>query len=184
MKYQSAILSDVKEKNRKSFWSVTIVTLIVCVIMTAVLMWQDPEHMILVGTVMSVVAFFIIMIWAGILLSGITYTVLKNESNHFDTEKLKLIDADYTTAAVFNNNCRVGKLYVYGYYKAGFVMVPIQRIEYVHTEYQMTKPMGYMVIIRRKDTKIRSMIGAFDHKEDAQQIVNCIAQQNHNIEVK
>lgn len=63
-------------------------------------------------------------------------------------------------------------------------MVPIQRIEYVHTEYQMTKPMGYMVIIRRKDTKIRSMIGAFDHKEDAQQIVNCIAQQNHNIEVK
>lgn len=101
MKYQSAILSDVKEKNRKSFWSVTIVTLIVCVIMTAVLMWQDPEHMILVGTVMSVVAFFIIMIWAGILLSGITYTVLKNESNHFDTEKLKLIDADYTTVKGF-----------------------------------------------------------------------------------
>ena len=184
MKYQSAILSDVKQKNRKSFRSLAVVTIIVCVVMTAVLMWQDPEYMILVGAAMLAVALFVIAIWAGILLSDITYTVLKNESNHFDTEKLKLIDADYTAATVFKNNCRVGELYVYGYYKAGFVMIPIQQIESVYAEYWVTKPVGHMVIICKKNTKLHSMIGAFDNKEDAQQIVNCIAEQNHNIEVK
>lgn len=184
MKYQSAILSDIKEKNRKSFREMTVVSIIIVAVAAIIIMWQDPEHMVFAGLIMLGSGIGMIMLWAGIYFSSITYTELKNKSNHFDTEKLKLIDADYTAATVFKNNCRVGELYVYGYYRAGFVMIPIQQIESVHAEYWVTKPVGHMVIICKKNTKLRSMIGAFDNKEDAQQIVNCIAEQNHNIEVK
>ncbi len=184
MKYESVVLSDLKKRNRKSFRSFAVATIIICIVMTIVLMWQDPEHMLLVGMVMLGVALFVIVIWAAILFSGITYTALKNESNHFDTEKLKLIDEDYTKAAVFKNSCRMGELYIYGYYRAGFVIIPIQQIESVHAEYSVANPVGHMVILCKKNTKLRSMIGAFDDKEDAQRIVNRIAERNDDIKAE
>lgn len=184
MKYESVVLSDLKKRNRKSFRSFAVATIIICIVMTIVLMWQDPGHMLLVGMVMPGAALFVIVIWAAILFSGITYTALKNESNHFDVEKLKLIDEDYMKAAVFKNHCRVGELYVYGYYREGFVMIPIRQIESVHAEYSVTKPVGHMVILCKKNTKVRSMIGAFEHKEDAQRIVDQIAERNDHIKVK
>lgn len=184
MKYKSVVLSDLKKRNRKSFRFYAVVTIVIFIVMTIFLMWQDPEHMLLVGIVMSGAALFAIVIWAAILFSGITYTALKNESNHFDTEKLKLIDADYRKAEVFKNNCRLGELYIYGYYKAGFVMIPIQQIESVHAEYSVAKPVGHMVILCKKNTKLRSMIGAFDDKEDAQRIVNRIAERNDDIKAE
>ena len=185
MEYQSAILSDIKKKNRKSFRMMAVFSIIIYAVMGSVLMLQDQdtEYMSLIVVVMSGAAIFTIMIWGGIYLSGITYTTLKKESNYFETEKLKRIDADYTAATIFRDNCRVGELYVYGYYKASFLLIPIRQIESLQVEHWATKPTGHMIIMN-KHNGARCMIGAFEHKQDALQITNQIVQQNSGITMK
>lgn len=179
MNYESVILSDIKRKNRKSFWHMVIFTTILCAGMMAILIWQNPQDLVLIGLTILGTMIFTIIIWGGICLSPLTYTALENESNHFEANKLRFIDADYTTAMIFKGNCRVGRLYVYGYCKNTFLLVPIRQIDSFKVEYWLSKPSGYMIIMYKQ--KVRCAMGPFDNEEYALQIIRRIAQQKENI---
>lgn len=177
MKYKSELLTEIKNKNRKSFRNAMIFSLISGIAVT-IMIWKLPKYLVFIFVFCCELS--LIGIFAFIYLTGITYSSLKFESNRFDAETLQFIDSDYVNSKIFKRYCRVGHLYIYAYYRESFLIIPIFGIESVSLEFFIRKPVGNAIVIKMKDRR-RYVIGGYDNEQDVLPIANYILLQNPDI---